>query len=108
MYSDKVANKVLSIDQHYFYFICTSSTTRFQLIVFVVFITLLLAITVRDLYSSEEEEGHRGKAKKGSGERRGCGGARGGQGSEGLRWDPLHINSPDIDEMIRRGLGRQS
>lgn len=29
-------------------------------------------------------------------------------GSEGLRWDPLHINSPDIDEMIRRGLGRQS
>lgn len=65
---------------------------------------------MRNLYSSEEEEeeeGHRGKAKKGSGERRRGGGARGavGGGSEGLRWDPLHINSPDIDEMIRRGLG---
>lgn len=28
--------------------------------------------------------------------------------SGGLRWDPLHINRLCIDEMIRRGLGRQS
>lgn len=63
-------------------------------------------IAVRNLHSGEEE-GHRGEAKKGSGERPGGWreGGKDGEGSEGLRWDPLHINSPDIDEMIRRGLG---
>lgn len=31
-----------------------------------------------------------------------------GEHCGGVRWDPLHINSLGIDEMIRRGLGRQS
>lgn len=35
-------------------------------------------------------------------------GGGGGGYREGVRWDPLHINSLGIDEMIRRGLGRQA
>lgn len=63
---------------------------------------------------SSENGYERGEVERPGG-RQGRGG-RGGGGKgehwglerEGVRWDPLHINSLGIDEMIRRGLGRQS